>query len=295
MVSQKSGCCLPSAVCILTMSNITLTSLNRTLKAKNEDGHLIYPEVFLDRQPNAEDEALFNEHGFDAVLVFIDGENTISVSPTVITLNEENNYFQSLTIQGEGAWSISGVVTEFIRLESSSGQLSGEGSARIDIMKAAALTERGEHSCYFTVSLANGEEHRVMVYITVNLPLKVNNKGNGETLTVNLNAANNYTQALTIIRDREWTVENVETGKIAVSPVSGNGAALPDFADTLTLTKSPTLLTTTATTTFQVVSVYQRVNVTVNITLTITGEFVDPLLGEEGATGTKDDAVYIYA
>jgi len=269
------------------MSNITLESLNGTLKAKNEGGHLVYPMLHLDRQPTPED-----VQDFDRVLVFIDGENTITVSPTAISLNEENNYFQSLSIQGEGQWSISGVVTEFIRLESSSGQLSGEGNARIDITKAPTLTERGEHSCYFTVTLANGEEHRVMVYIIVNLPLKVNNKGNGETLTINLNAANNYTQALTIIRDREWAVENVDTGKITVSPESGNGAAMPDFTDTLSLTKSPNLLTTTATTTFQVVSVYQRVNVTVNITLTITGEFVDPLPDEAGATGQS--ALYLY-
>ena len=249
--------------------------------------------LHLDRQPMPED-----VQDFDRVLVFIDGENTITVSPTAISLNEENNYFQSLSIQGEGQWSISGVVTEFIRLESSSGQLSGEGNARIDITKAPTLTERGEHSCYFTVTLANGEEHRVMVYISVNVPLKVNGnlpgggKGNGETLTINLNAANNYTQNLTIVRDREWTVENFDTGKITVSPESGDGAALPDFTDTLTLTKSPNLLTTTATTTFQVVSVYQRVNVTVTITLTITGEFVDPLPEEAGATGQS--ALYLY-
>ena len=120
----------------------------------------------------------------------------------------------------------------------------------------------------------------------------MNNRGNGETLTINLNVANNYTQLLTIIRDREWTLENVNTNIINVSPVSGNGADLPDFASTLTVTRSPLMATTTATTTFQIVSLYQRVNVTVNITITITGEWVDPRPGEEGVTGTSN--IYFY-
>jgi len=87
---------------------------------------------------------------------------------------------------------------------------------------------------------------------------------------------------LTIIRDREWTLENVNTNIINVSPMSGNGADLPDFASTPTVTRSPLMATTTATTTFQIVSLCQRVNVTVSITITITGEWVDPRPGEEG-------------
>jgi hypothetical protein len=271
------------------LQNITLQSTDGTLVATNDAGHLIYPMLFLDRQPVPSD-----AQGWDRVLVFVDGDGSINVAPSVINLNEENNYFQSLYIQGEGAWSISDVDEEFIRLDSSSGQLSGVGNARIDITKAPTLTTQGGYSCDFVVTLPNadGTEMRVPVYINVNVPLRVNGVGNGDTLTINLNTANNYTQPLTIIRDREWTVENVDTTKINVSPTSGNGAELLDFISTLTVTKSPNLATTTATTTFQIVSLYQRVNVIVNITITLTGEWVDPRLGEEGVTGTSN--LYLY-
>jgi hypothetical protein len=259
-------------------------------------GHLVYPMLFLNRDPVPSD-----AQGWDRVLVFVDGNGTINVFPSVINLNEENNYFQSLSIQGEGKWSISGVVDEFIRLDSSSGQLEGIGNARIDITKAPTLVAQGSYSCSLFITLANadGTEFRIPVYITVNVPLTVNNRGNGETLTINLNAANNYTQTLTIIRDREWILENVDASRISVTPTSGNGADLPNFSGTLTVTKSPSLLpaltVTNTSTTFQVVSLYQRVNVTVNITIpavVITGEFVDPRPGEAGVIGTGN--VYVY-
>jgi hypothetical protein len=271
------------------LQDITLQSMDETLVATNDEGHLIYPMLFLNRQPVPSD-----VQGWDRVLVFIDGDGIVNVSPSVINLNEENNYFQSLTIQGEGAWSISGMVEEFIRLDSSSGQMTGIGNARIDVTKASTLTAQGGYSCFFVVTLSNadGTEMRVPVYIDVNVPLRVNNVGNGSTLTMNLNAGNGYSESLAVIRDREWTVENVDTDKINVSPEMGNGAELPDFTDTLTITKSPSLSATTATTTFQIVSLYQRVNVKVNITITLTGEWVNPRPGEEGVTGTGN--IYLY-
>lgn len=271
------------------LQDITLQSMDGTLVARNEMGHLTDPILFLNRQPVPSD-----AQGWDRVLVFVDGNNTINIHPAVIELNEENNYFQSLFIQGDGYWSISSVVDEFVHLESSSGQMEGVGNARIDVTKAPTLPAPGGYSCFFIITLANAEgtEVRVPVYITVNIPLRVNDKGNNETLEINLNAANNYTQTLTIIRDREWILENVDTGKISVSPASGNGAELPDFASTLTITKSPSLTTSTTETTFQVVSLFHRVNVRVHITITLTGEFVDPLPDEEGVTGTSH--LYLY-
>jgi len=278
------------------LQDITLQSMDGTLVARNDNGHLTEPILFLNRQPVPED-----AQGWDRVLVFVDGDGTINVHPTVIHLNEENNYFQSLYIQGEGKWSISGVVEEFIRLESSSGQLEGIGNARIDVTKAPTLTTQGGYSCQFLITLANadGTTVTVQVFITVNVPLTVGGRGNGQTLTINLNEANNYTQTLTIVRDREWSLENVDNSRITVSPTSGNGADLPNFASTLTVAKSPTLTPSTTaitvSTTFQVVSLHQRVNVVVNITmpaLTITGEFVDPRSGEVGVTGTGN--LYLY-
>jgi hypothetical protein len=275
----------------MTLQDITLQSADGVLVATNENGHLTYPMLHLNRQPVPEDAA-----GFDRVLVFVDGDGTITVTPTIIELNEENNYFQSLYIQGEGQWSISGITTDFIQLDSSSGQLEGVGNARIDVTKAPTLTTPGGYTGQFIVTLANAEgtTRTILVFITVNLPMTVGGRGNGQTLTINLNAANNYTETLTIIRDREWQLENVDNSRITVSPTSGNGAELPDFASPLTVRVSPNLTTTTATTTFQVVSLFQRVNVTVNIVITITGEFVDPRFdeGEVGVTG--DEAVYLY-
>ena len=271
------------------LQDITLQSSDGVLEATNEAGHLTYPMLFLNRQPTPDD-----AKGWNRVLVFVDGNGSLRVSPAAIELNEENNYFQSLYIQAEGKWSISGVVEEYIQLESSSGQMEGVGNARIDITKAPTLTVPGGYSCFFIVSLANvdGTEIHLPVYITLNVPLKVNDKVNGETLTINLNNANQYTQLLTIIRDRDWILENVNTDIINVSPLEGNGRDDPDFTSTLTITKSPNLNTQTATTTFQVVSLFQRVNVKVNIIMTLTGEFVDPRPGEEGVTGNSN--LYLY-
>ena len=271
------------------LQDITLQSMDGTLVARNEMGHLTEPILFLDRQPVPSD-----AQGWDRVLVFVDGNNTLAVNPAVIELNEGNNYFQSLIIQSEKQWRIEGVVEGVIDLESSTGQLEGIGIARIDATKTPALTAQGSYSCFFDILLSNadGTQVRVPVSITVNVPLRVNNKNAGETLTINLNQANNYTELLTIIRDREWTLENVDMDTVNVSQTSGNGQILPDFTSTLTVTKSPHLMTTTATTTFQVVSLYQRINITVNITLTVTGEFVDPLPDEEGVIGTEN--LYLY-
>lgn len=270
------------------LQDITLQSADGVLQATNDAGHLVYPMLHLNRQPTLED-----AQGWDRVLVFVDGDGSLRVSPAAIELNEENNYFQSLYIEAEGKWTITGVVAEYIQLESSSGQMEGVGNARIDIIKATSLTTRGEYSCFFLVSLANvdGTEIRVPVYITLNVPLRVNDKGNGETITINLNNSNSYTELLRIIRDREWTLENVNTDIINVSPLSGYGQE-PDFTSTLTVTKSPSLNTTTASTTFQIVSLFQRVNVTVNITVTVTLDFVDPRPGEEGVSGKEN--IYLY-
>jgi len=278
------------------LQDITLQSADGVLVATNEAGHLTYPMLHLNRQPTPED-----ARGWDRVLVFVDGDGSLRVHPAAIELNEENNYFQSLYVEAEGKWAISGVVAEFIQLESSSGQLEGVGNARIDISKATSLSIPGEYSCFFIVALTNvdGTEIRVPVYIVLNVLLRVNNRGNGETLTINLNNANDYTQLLTIIRDREWSLENVNTNIINVSPMSGNGSDLPDFTSTLTVTKSPTLKPALTeirtTTTFQVVSLFQRVNVVVTIiipAITATLAFVDPRPGEAGATG--NNPLYLY-
>ena len=258
------------------LQDITLQSSDGVLVARNEAGHLTYPMLFLNRRPIPSD-----AQGWDRVLVFIDGDanSTVNIHPAAINLNEDNNYFQSLTIQIEGKWSIDGVIDEYIQLESSSGQMEGVGAARIDVTKNPSLTVQGEYSCSFDITFANAEGTavRIPVYITVNVPLTVNDRQNNETLEITLQASNDYTEVLTILRDREWSVEDVDPGIINVTPVEGNGRNQPDFISTLTVTKSPDLITPTATTTFQIVSLFQRVNVKVNIMTAMTGEFIDPV------------------
>jgi len=272
-----------------TLQDITLQSMDGVLVASNEAGHMTYPMLHLNRQPTPED-----ARGWDRVLVFVDGDGSLNVSPMAIDLNEENHFFQSVFIQAEGRWTITRVVDEFIQLESSSGQMAGVGHAQIDVTRTPTLTVPGEYTCFFDITLgdADGTHVRIPVFITVHVPMTVNGRRHNETLTLTLNQANAYTELLTIVRDREWAVENVNTNIINVSPLSGNGQDRHDFASTFTVTRSPNLTGTTATTTFQVVSLFQRVNVTVNIAVTMTAEFVDPRPGEEGVRGKEN--IYLY-
>ena len=244
------------------LQDITLQSADGVLVATNDNGHLIYPILHLNRQPVPAD-----AQGFDRVLVFVDGDTSLHVSPEIIELNEEHNYFQSVHIVGDGQWSISGVVEDFIRLASSSGQLKGVGNARIDVTKAPSLVTPGGYLCDFFITLDDegGVKRTILVYINVNVPMTVGGTGNNGIHTINLNASNNHTETLTIVRDREWTLENVDSNLISVSPTSGIGIEAEGFINTLTVGLSPPLTAATATTTFQVVSLHQRVNVTVKI------------------------------
>jgi hypothetical protein len=272
-----------------TLQDITLQSLDGVIEATNDNGHLVAPILFLDRAPVPED-----MQGRDRVLVFVDGDESSILTPAAIILNEENNFFQSLSIETSLHWSIRNIDNEKIVIESSSGQMEGVGHARIDVSKIAALTAQGTHTCTFDILFTDAVDTVTTIPVTmvINVPLKVNDKKVNETLTINLTSANNYTEFLTIIRDREWFLENVDESVISVSPKEGNGSNLPEYKSILTVTKSPLLAKTTASTSFQVVSLFQRINVKITITLSITGEFVDPLDGEEGVTGT--DNLYIY-
>jgi hypothetical protein len=279
------------------ISDITLQSTDGVLEARNDMGNLTYPMLFLDREPEPND-----AQGWDRVLVFVDGSGAVSVNPMVIHLKEENSYFQSIYLTGEGAWSISGVSTGIITLDTSSGQMLGVGNARLDVERASTLTAPGEYSTSIVVTLGNGTQVTIPVYITVSVLLTVDGVGHNSTRTITLNASNNYTQPLTIVRDREWTLENVDTNIITVTPTSGSGVTESPFATTLTVTKSPSLaaqLTAVSTdTTFYVVSLYQRVQVNVHIdipALVITLDFVAPRPGttEVGAPAGQDP-LYLY-
>jgi len=280
------------------ISDITLQSTDGTLVARNSAGNLTYPMLFLDREPVSSD-----AQGWDKVLVFIEGDGGIDVSTMTVTLNEANNYFQSIYLTGDGAWTLSGGVEDWLDITSSSGQMEGVGGARIDFAKRSAFNTLGAFSCTVTITLANssGEEKQILVNLVVSVPLKVqdetNSAVNGETLNITL-ASPSYTKNLMVIRDLEWHVENVNESLLAVSPTLGQGVS-PDFESTLTVTKSPFVKEQyspqTLSTTFQVVSLFQTVTVSVTLNISaadVTLEFVDPLSSEAGVAGTG--AVYIY-
>jgi len=218
------------------------------------------------------------------------------VSPTTIRLTEANNFSQTLTIQSDEEWLIAGVDTERIQIDS--GSMQGVGNAQIEVKKATSLTASGDYASAFAVLFPETAGSAViLIEIVISIPLAVRHNSttakHGETLTVNLTAPNYSTQYLYITRDRAWSLEEVDTSKITVSPTSGNGSTYEWDSESVSISK-PQDLTVEGliTTTFRVISFSQYVDVIVNIVPQITGEFVDPRTGEAGATGTGN--VYIY-
>jgi len=252
-------------------ANITLQTIDGKHQAKNDGlGNLTAPIVFSDRQPTQSDLDMLDEQGWDEVLFLVDNNGVLAVEPTSIILHEDNNYCQYIFIKGHGAWSISGVDAHLITLDSSTGLMAGSGDARIDVEAVPGLLP-GKYHCSFTVMLANGESVIVEVALDVSVPLTVNGEGNGKTVTLNLNADNNYTASLTVARDRNWEVSGVSNfGRIVVSPPAGDGVTLPPYTETVTVTKSPGFTeigTHTPAASFDVVSSAYRVRVNVNIVI----------------------------
>ena len=289
----------------MNLQDITLQSPDGILVATNTNGHLVYPMLHLDRQPTPDD-----AQGFDRVLVFVDGDERKPVGgqfvfPLVIHLNEDNGYSYPLCIHTEHEWSISGVQTQFISIP----QLTGTGDVRLNVGRNTSLGP-GTYETEFHVTIndgaGDGDPVTVQVILVVSTPLQITNPSNGNTarhegtIWIHLGTPD-FTQTLTLQRDREWTLEPIGTAlftdHISVTPSSGNSNA------TLTVTS---ILSPAATEQrrdswnpiiFRVVSYQQWVEVRVTYTIpaaNINGEFVDPRPGEDGVTGTEDDPVYIY-
>ena len=276
----------------IDISDITLESMDGVLVAKNKGGHLTYPMLHLDRQPTPED-----AQGFERVLIFVDGDNTISIKTEHVILDESNNYYAEVEVTGTGGWSISGVNENYLRITEG---LAGINDATIVIEKADTLIERGIYTSYFEIILANinGGTIKVRVDVIVNVPLIVKSKGidNGkrhsETLEITLDDANYFHAVLEIIRDREWHLEYVDENIIDVLPEKGNGESLQNFISELTITKAFNS-TEARSTDFYVVSVWQRVHVKVNISAAIvTRAWIDPPAGQEGALKTGNTYIY---
>ena len=213
------------------LQDITLQSMDGVLVARNEQGHLAYPMLHLDREPVPED-----AQDWDRVLVFVDGKTRSTISPTVIVLFEENNFSQSLDIQTGGAWTISGIANSLIRVD----KITGTGNAAINVTKAPSLVEPGIYFCSFTVSItgAVASETSIQVYLFIG-------SGSIGTSTVSptsitLTESNNFSQTLTIQSDDEWFVANVNTERIQIASnqMQGVGNAPIEVKKAASLTAS---------------------------------------------------------
>jgi hypothetical protein len=269
------------------LHNATWQSMDDVLQGKNESGHLIAPILFKDSLPAIED-----LQDFEKVLVFVTGKvkgGVNDVRQTEVLLNEENGYTEHLPLGRSGG--------DFTETDIDSARvrylLEAEG---IRITKADALTQPG---IYQTVFALVGEDWAevFIVTIVVTVPLSVQHGNttarNGETLTITLTAPNYSPQYLYVRGSRSWVLEGVEVGRITASPTSGSGFNNQWDSQAITISKPSALeVKEMITTTFRVLAQTQWVDVVVNILPLITGEWVDPLPGEEGVAGTE--AIYVY-
>ena len=134
-----------------------------TLVAKNENGHLSYPMLHLDREP-----VLSDAQDFDNVLVFVDGEVRIpGGNSNVITveLDEDNDYIQTLDLQAENSWKTVGVNSSLIQVSL---------NQTTDIEVRGTTTTPGTYSNVFAI-LDEADEMVavVLVRLTVSVPLKI--------------------------------------------------------------------------------------------------------------------------
>ena len=294
--------------------------MDDVLVGRNDGGKITAPILFKESQSEDDDVQLDIDdmQGFDTVLVFVTGKvrgggdgdgGTGNINTREVFLTEENGYTVTLPFELIGEFMETEVNTARIRYSIGTDD---EGLPQtITITKAAALTAVGTHRTAFAlvseprivddeVIPGWAEVFRVTIIITVPLSVQHGNTTarHGETLVVNLTAPNYSPQYLQVRGSRPWVLEGVDTAIITVSPTSGNGfqntwdAAWVMIARANSSTVSEIIATTFRILTRNQGTPFHWVDVIVNILPLISGRFVDPLPGEEGATGTEP--VYIY-
>jgi len=224
------------------------------------------------------------------VYLFLCGASEIVINHWYITLDEVNGYSESLDIPIAGEWTIFGVTSSLIQVT----PMSGAGHGLLAITKTMATP--GIHSCTF-VLISTLEVAIVHVSIDVTVPLEVWNSSGGSSVfsggTLTVDFTNPSYAYLTIIRDREWTLDGVDTGKIAVSPASGTGSPTDSYRSYATISKASSYQDPAGFTEFYIRSLTQWVKVIVNFGTPITGEFIDPPPGAVGVAAASEN-IYLY-
>jgi hypothetical protein len=179
--------------------------MDDVLAARNEQGHLTAPLLFLNREAVPED-----AEDWDAVLVFSDGKTRATINSTVIILYKDNDFTQTLEIETGGAWSISGVDENRVFIDPD--QMQGTGSVQISIHKAPEYDVSGLSSCAFTLSIDGAvvNEKVIRVYI-------FNGGGFGAPHSIILNEVNQYSEVLNIPVPAEYETDGVSVDYFTVA------------------------------------------------------------------------------
>jgi len=177
--------------------DVSLQTIDDVLVARNEQGHLTAPLLFLNREAVPED-----AEDWDAVLIFSDGKTRATIDSTIIILHKGNGFTQVLEIETGGAWSISGVNENLVSIDPD--QREGTGNVQIGVQKTPSFDVPGFSSCVFMLSIAGAvvNEHVIQVFI-------FNGKGLGVPHSITLNEVNQYSEVLNIPVPAEYEIDDV--------------------------------------------------------------------------------------
>lgn len=211
--------------------DVSLQSMDDVLVARNEQGHLIAPLLFLNREAVPEDA---EDWDFSAVLVFSDGKTRATIGSTVLILYKGNGFTQTLEIETGGAWSISGVKENLLYIDPE--QREGTGNAQIGVHRAPTLDVPGFYSTEFTLSIngAVANENIIKVFI-------YDGRGAG-VLFITLDEINNYEYRLPLKIPADYELDflrplqgmgnspytvDVEEGAFVVRAIMNSGTGKP--------------------------------------------------------------------
>jgi hypothetical protein len=203
----------------LNPENISLQSLDDLLAARNEQGHLTAPMLFLDREAVPDD-----AEDFGAVLVFSDGKTRAVIDSTILVLHKGNDYTQTLGIETGGTWTLSEINENYVFIDPE--QREGFGDVQIDVSRALAMQDvPGFHGCDFLLTIDGAVASEQVIHVFI-----FNGKGLGaiQHTSITLDENNDYEYTLaflegcsaTDVNEAYFTVE--ETDESGVFLVKAN-------------------------------------------------------------------------